>query len=419
MTRDPSVSTSVSVQLLISQLSTHPMSGRELSRGPGSMQSLLSPAGPPACGLLPWGWGGSSKSMTSVGEQKYTVSCQGANDAVGDVEVEAATRLLPAPLPASSHLDGVHSHLGGVAAPAAASVAAAEVEVVVLQLEIPLAPNLAVATAARARGCFVALRASPISAATLPHAHELLDSGAVSHLFVGEFEAPALLESEDGAKYGKIENAAQAIGAASALMAKWPHLVMVSISCSVADLFRYRATHRPAAAASPSAAPPPPWSPYPTATAAPTGQAPPHARPHAHAPAHASRATAFSAANAAADAAADAAARDGMGGASEVAAGEEAGGGSGEVAWPHRFSNWGADAGTALGGWYEEGYHFIVPRPKLKAIDVVGAADAFLGGFVASHPHLPRISPASRLYLGRSVRPTPFSAASSPPAATG
>ena len=35
---------------------------------------------------------------------------------------------------------------------------------------------------------------APISGAA---ARELLDSGAVSHLFVGEFEAPALLESED------------------------------------------------------------------------------------------------------------------------------------------------------------------------------------------------------------------------------
>ena len=47
---------------------------------------------------------------------------------------------------------------------------------------------------ARRRGCHVALKAGPASPMTMPHAHALLDSGAITMLFVNELEVPSLLQ---------------------------------------------------------------------------------------------------------------------------------------------------------------------------------------------------------------------------------
>lgn len=135
--------------------------------------------------------------------KKVTVVCSGANDEVGQVEVDKARRLL----------DKV------------------DVGVVLLQQEVPLAANVQVAQEARRRGCLVALRPSPLPEGHVPRAHRMLH-GMVDMVFVTEYEAPQLLGWD--ASRAPLRTVAAAEEAAAEMLERWPTLQLVVIMISVA-----------------------------------------------------------------------------------------------------------------------------------------------------------------------------------------
>lgn len=159
----------------------------------------------------------------STGLSKVSVSCQGANNAVADAELDLVKKVLP-PLPAplgdqptggSGELpplpppplappapllrasgsgggggagcfmsSGVASTgaVGRFAAKAKRKKQTAQVEVVLLQLEVPLIASLEAARHARSRRCHVVLKASPLPALAVSAAQKLLGCGAVDTL---------------------------------------------------------------------------------------------------------------------------------------------------------------------------------------------------------------------------------------------
>lgn len=156
--------------------------------------------------------------VTSKDNSKATVVCQGANDAIaeGGEEVAAATRLLEK---------------------------ASGKRVVLVQLELPGEPTLQVVVAAHKAGGEVVLKASPLPAGDahqLLKATRLLDSEAVSVLFVNEWEAPELLAPRWAAEKGggPVVTARQAEEAATLLMERWPAVQTVVVTCMFGCVLR-------------------------------------------------------------------------------------------------------------------------------------------------------------------------------------
>ena len=190
-------------------------------------------------------WQPASGQAAKPDLEKITVTCQGANNAVGEEELAAARRVLP------PHNTGQPTTPRGGGGPVTGAPTVAHhpsmtaqvgrgscVEVLLLQLEIPLEASLKAAIDARSRGCHVVLKASPLPALNVPVARRLLASGAIDHLFVNEVEAPALLgwgeETRNEAnRVVRLNTLSEAERAAEATLLRWAGLSVVIVTSMV------------------------------------------------------------------------------------------------------------------------------------------------------------------------------------------
>ena len=105
--------------------------------------------------------------------------------------------------------------------------------------------SLKAAIDARSRGCHVVLKASPHPALNVPVARRLLASGAIDHLFVNEVEAPALLgwgeETRNEAnRVVRLNTLSEAERAAEATLLRWAGLSVVIVTSMVGHVMVVR-----------------------------------------------------------------------------------------------------------------------------------------------------------------------------------
>lgn len=201
--------------------------------------------------------------VTEADGQKGSVVCQGANLAVGDAEVQLLLELLP-PHPERSIATEVtissrhatqteqcnsctehtaelrRSSSGDAFLPTLLATPymkpPEKPPILVLQLELPLQPMATVAAEARSRGCLVVLKASPLPAEFVDSVEALLAEG-VDWCFLNEWEAPTLL---GWGNMTPLKAVAEAELAAEAVLLRFPQLSCVVITCGVAHVLRER-----------------------------------------------------------------------------------------------------------------------------------------------------------------------------------
>eukprot|EP00327_Prymnesium_parvum_P033079 CAMPEP_0195599388 /NCGR_PEP_ID=MMETSP0815-20121206/4007_1 /TAXON_ID=97485 /ORGANISM="Prymnesium parvum, Strain Texoma1" /LENGTH=1645 /DNA_ID=CAMNT_0040738823 /DNA_START=358 /DNA_END=5295 /DNA_ORIENTATION=+ len=193
--------------------------------------------------------------VTEADGQKGSVVCQGANGAAGDEEVAVILSLLP-PLKTTMPINGdiaAHESIStAVGSPESAGLVSPTFShgssadklhhtsisppILLLQLELPVPPMLILAEEARRRGCLVVLKASPIAEEYVKGIEALLSEG-IDWCFLNEWEAPTLLGWMNMTPLKAVDEAEQA---AEAVLLRFPQLSCAVITCGVAHVLRQR-----------------------------------------------------------------------------------------------------------------------------------------------------------------------------------